>query len=289
MSDENPYAEFRPYDNEHSCRLNNPKKYKDFARVNCDQKHEGKCIDVVYGILGPKKSEIQALRFKTKIWTESAARTVCKERKGTFEPAKKSKSSSENKVERRFVKAVELRIEKRDDAPSKLIGYAAVFNKLSEKLLFFREKIAPGAFKKSLKSGDDVRALFNHDPNHVLGRSTSGTLNLKEDKKGLLSEINLPDTQLGRDLETLVDRGDITGMSFGFITVRDEWEHNEGEEDIRILKEVKLIDVSPVTYPAYPDTSVAVRSHELWKQEKEVVEESGGRDAMHMRLRLAEI
>jgi HK97 family phage prohead protease len=294
--------EFRPFENEHAARLQNPKKFDSdtYRRTNGGTIYGSKKVPSTIGIIwgklkgqsGPDDKPIpQSLRFKTKNWTVEKAKKWLKDNNIKyilFEPAKEGKSA-DNEIERRFTQPMELRIEKQDDGPIKLVGYAAVFNKLSEKLMFFREKIAPGAFAKSLKDGDDVRALFNHDPNQVLGRLTSGTLKLKENTKGLLTEIDLPDTQLGRDLETLVERGDISGMSFGFIKIVDEWHTKEGEDDLRILKEVKLIDVSPVTYPAYPDTSVAVRSHELWKQENEVVEESeGGRDSMHMRLRLAD-
>lgn len=146
-----------------------------------------------------------------------------------------------------------------DDGKRKIAGYAAVFEQLSEPLYGgFREKIARGAFKKTLREAD-VRALWNHDPNYVLGRTKSGTLKLREDDRGLVIEIDPPDTQWARDLMTSIERGDIDQMSFGFRVVKDDWERKPDGTIIRILKEVQLFDVSPVTFPAYPQTSVQVR------------------------------
>jgi len=146
----------------------------------------------------------------------------------------------------------------------KIVGYAAVFNSLSEDLGGFREKINPGAFRAAIKKSDTV-ALFNHDSNIVLGRTSAGTLELKEDKTGLFMEIDPPDTQAARDLMVSIERGDIKQQSFGFIVKNDSWETIDGEE-IRTIGEVEeLYDVSPVTYPAYPDTSVALRSLEINK------------------------
>lgn len=161
--------------------------------------------------------------------------------------------------ERRSFEVIELRIDTGDDKKNRIRGYAAVFNKLSENLGGFREKIAPGAFTKSV-ANDDIRALFNHDVNYVLGRTKSKTLILVEDEKGLAIEINPPNTQWARDLQESIYRGDISQMSFGFSTIKDEWQH-ENKESIRILLEVKLFDVSPVTFPAYPQTSVKVRDY----------------------------
>ena len=155
---------------------------------------------------------------------------------------------------------LELRV---SDDKKKIRGYAAVFNQWSEDLGGFREKIRPGAFSKTIKEAD-VRALFNHDPNYVLGRNKAGTLRLMEDDKGLEIEVDPPETQWARDLLISIDRGDINQMSFGFSTVKDEWGGDKGEAT-RELVEVKLFDVSPVTYPAYPQTVVGVRSVEMDK------------------------
>ena len=160
-------------------------------------------------------------------------------------------------VEHRMCEISEIRTAE-DDEGKHIEGYAAVFNKLSVPIFGFREKIAPGAFKKTIKK-EDIRALFNHDDNFVLGRNTAGTLELKEDKKGLFTRTTPPDTQWAKDLMISIDRGDITGMSFQFRVVTDEWS-TQDSTPIRILKEAKLYDISPVTFPAYPDTSVSVRA-----------------------------
>lgn len=153
--------------------------------------------------------------------------------------------------------ATELRIQENDSGGKTLVGYAAVFDRWSEDLGFFREVIRSGAFRKTLSDGADVRALFNHDPNFVLGRTKSGTLRLEEDERGLRIEGDLPDTQTVRDLViSPIERGDIDQMSFGFRAVKDEWNADYTERE---LLEVQLFDVSAVTFPAYPQTEVGVR------------------------------
>ena len=139
------------------------------------------------------------------------------------------------------------------------IGYASVFNRLSQNLGGFVERVAQGTFAKTIQEAD-VRALFNHDADQVLGRSKSGTLRMQEDEKGLRYEIDLPNTQLGRDLAALLQRGDISGSSFGFTTISDEWGETEDGYPLRTLTEVKLRDVSPVTFPAYTSSEASLRS-----------------------------
>ena len=151
-----------------------------------------------------------------------------------------------------------------DDSPATLKGYAALFNKRSSDLGGFFEEISPGAFADTLDG--DVRALFNHDPNIVLGRTKSGTLDLLEDKRGLAFELRPPETTLVADqVLAPIERGDVSQMSFGFITIEDEW-RTEGKKEIRTLVKVELLDISPVTFPAYPQTKVAVRSLEAWRE-----------------------
>ncbi|WP_018715870.1 HK97 family phage prohead protease [Brachymonas chironomi] len=135
-----------------------------------------------------------------------------------------------------------------------LTGYAAVFN-ADTRVGDFIERIAPGAFIRSLESGRDVLALADHDPKTVLGRTSSGTLALSEDSHGLAFTLTLPDTTAGRDLAALAARGDLGGMSFGFVPADEVW-----TGDTRELREVELHEVCVVqSWPAYPQTSVALR------------------------------
>lgn len=179
-------------------------------------------------------------------------------------------------IERRAFAIDEMRIETREDGAPRILGHAAIFNQLSEDLGGFREQIAAGAFAEAIQ-GDDIRALFNHNPDHVLGRNRAKTLALAEDARGLAIEIIPPDTQLARDLMTSMKRGDINQMSFGF-SVRPNGE-NWGKDDegrwIRTLTRVRLYDVSPVTYPAYTQTDVAVRSLDHWRQQQARQAEDG--------------
>lgn len=163
----------------------------------------------------------------------------------------------------------ELRAAQNEGEQTTIAGYGAVFNTRSA-LLFnmFTEEIAPGAFDDVLN--DDVRALFNHDRNFVLGRTKSGTLQLEMDSRGLSYIITPPDTQTVRDLVlTPIARGDVTGSSFGFRVAEDgdEW-RKEGELVVRVIHRFeRLTDISPVTYPAYEGTHVAQRSLDAWKEE----------------------
>lgn len=146
-------------------------------------------------------------------------------------------------------------------------GHAAVFDSWSETIggIFpFKEKVRRGAFESSIMS-DDIRALFNHDPNYVLGRNKAGTLELREDDQGLLVRIIPPDTSWARDLKTSIERGDITQMSFGFLVEEDNW-YTENSIDVRELVRVKLFDVSPVTFPAYTATDVGIRGMERYEE-----------------------
>jgi uncharacterized protein len=162
-------------------------------------------------------------------------------------------------------------IEERDDAKPMIRGHAALFN-VDADLGPFIERIMPGAFASAI-GRDDVRALWNHNPDHVLGRSTSGTLTMSEDDRGLAVAIDPPDTQLARDLMVSMKRGDVTQMSFGFQVMRggSDWTV-EGNRDVRIITAVRLFDVSPVTYPAYTQTDVGVRSVEEIRSDRPAAE-----------------
>ena len=154
----------------------------------------------------------------------------------------------------------EFRVDGEGDVP-KIVGYAAVFNSRSEDIGFWEElyeEIEPGAFAETIGK-DDVVANINHDSSFLLGRNTSGTLKLSEDDKGLLVDIETPDTTFARDLVTSIRRKDITGMSFAFRVLDSEFKKRDGKY-IRILQRVQLFDVSVVAFPAYKDTDVGLRS-----------------------------
>lgn len=170
-----------------------------------------------------------------------------------------------NETERRsYVGAVSKR--DADEGSTTVAGYAAVFNERADIGGYFHEVIAPGAFSDSLATAD-VRAYFGHDSGRVLGRTSSGTLRLSEDDRGLAVEIDLPDTSDGRDARELIARGDITGMSFGFVVARQEWDET-GDIPVRTIHSVDLIEVSIVSDPAYDGTSIALRSLDAIRKER---------------------
>ena len=143
-----------------------------------------------------------------------------------------------------------------------LTGYAAVFN--SEAVLGdFTEVIRQGAFAKSLATGSNIRALYHHQGDALLGTTRGGTLKLAEDAHGLAFELSLPDTTHGKDLAILVDRGDVAGCSFGFRVAPggDRWEQR-GKQMVRELLNVELAEITLTSDPAYQDTTVAMRSYQ---------------------------
>lgn len=181
------------------------------------------------------------------------------------------------KTERRDLYENGLTIEVRDGKRT-LAGYASVFYDPSQRAKTeyklwqdMIERIAPTAFTRALKEKHDVRALFNHESGNLLGRSTAGTLRLSVDKRGLKYEIDLPDTQVGKDVAVSVERGDITGSSFAFQVTGRTIEETDNLT-IRTITDVTLIDVGPVTFPAYTGTTVGVRSDCITDVENEVKE-----------------
>lgn len=158
-------------------------------------------------------------------------------------------------------------VERRADSEHNTVaGYAVVFDSVADIGGYFSEKIMRGAFTETLQNAD-VRAYFDHDRGRVLGRFSAGTLRLAQDAKGLAVEIDLPDTTDGRDVRALIDRGDVSGMSFGFSVTHDEWDETV-TPPLRTIHAVELREVSIVSEPAYDDTSIALRSLEAIRTER---------------------
>lgn len=152
----------------------------------------------------------------------------------------------------------EMRV-KTDGEKNTLEGYAAVFDKFTQvgsEKWGFREVVRSGAFKRTIQE-QDIRGLINHDPNLLLANTKSRTLKLSEDSKGLHYEMDLGNQSYAVDLRESVNRGDITGNSFSFRTMKDTWNDEKSERE---LLEVQLYDVGPVTFPAYEETSLSLRS-----------------------------
>lgn len=159
-----------------------------------------------------------------------------------------------SKLETRIVEVDQFEVREDSDGMH-LEGYAALFDSRSENLGGFTESIKPGAFRSSLKARNDIKLLWNHDTGAVLGSTRAGTMTLTEDERGLKVSADIANTSYGRDAAELVRRGDVTGFSFGFsMPARggDEW-NAEGTE--RVLKSVRLHEVSLVAFPAYPETN----------------------------------
>jgi HK97 family phage prohead protease len=155
------------------------------------------------------------------------------------------------------------RIEVRKNGDKRTIfGYATKFAPVqSSDLGGWVEEIHPNAFDDCLRSNPDVVALFNHDTNQLpLGRTTSGTLRLKTDRVGLIYEVDPPQTNLANDLMQSMDRGDIHQSSFGFYCIDESWRDGPDSRPIRTVLKAELFDVSPVTFPAYPDATSGVRA-----------------------------
>lgn len=168
-------------------------------------------------------------------------------------------------IERRTL-PTELRAESRDDETFTTRGYAATFGEPYD-LGLFVEQIDARAFDGQLEN-PQVRALWNHNSDLVLGRVPT-TVRLKSDERGLLTEIDFPKSAV-REREA-VERGDVDRMSFGFRTIKDEWQELEDGRELRTIVEAELFDVSPVAFPANPNTDIGVakRSLEQWRKAQE--------------------
>jgi HK97 family phage prohead protease len=167
-------------------------------------------------------------------------------------------------IERRFIKGGSIRSTK-GDKPG-IAGVAAVYTQAYD-TGYFSETIAPGAFTRALSEKQDVRCLFNHDPNQLLGRTKSGTLRMEDSPDGLKFDCDTdPNTTAGRDVPAMIDRGDVDGCSFSFNVRKDTWSDEFDDTgryvtSHRVIDDLDLFDVGPVTYPAYTDTSVGARSN----------------------------
>lgn len=190
-----------------------------------------------------------------------------------------------NKRERRFVES-DVKLETRDSPDNpKITGYAAVFNKRSQILGNFREVIDRRAFDAHLATNPDVIGKFNHSDDMVLGRTSAGTMRLSVDEYGLRYEIDPPNTSYANDLLESMRRGDIRNSSFAFYADDEDWDvdSNTGE-NIRTIKQARLIDCSPVTAPAYPDATSQVRS--MFPDGVPAVPNKGDHYKTYMRLKL---
>jgi HK97 family phage prohead protease len=171
-------------------------------------------------------------------------------------------------MERRMTPTGDVKVETRADGGKMLSGYAAVFHRDGDAGTEYRlgpdvvERIAPTAFNRAIQEKHDARALFNHDPNMLLGRAGAGTLRLSVDARGLKYEIDLPETNVGKDVAASIARGDLSGSSFAFrINGKGGQRFEKGKDyDVRNILDVDLYDVGPVTYPAYEGTTTGVRS-----------------------------
>lgn len=202
-------------------------------------------------------------------------------------------------MEQRFTQNHKITVNRSDDGSPQIAGYAAVFYREEEPGTEFRladdyvERIEQGAFDSALEESHDARALFNHDKNFVLGRVGAGTVRLSVDEIGLRYTIDVPDTQLGRDVVTSIERGDITGSSFAF-SVRNDGANVERQKEaktwVRTLNDLDLFDVGPVTYPAYTATTTGLRSEEAMQELAATLEREGLElEAVSVRARMIEL
>ena len=195
----------------------------------------------------------------------------------------KKYSNTKDKTEKRSYALNKVEIEVREIEGVErqyIIGHASIFNTMSANLGGFYEKVDSNAFNSVLE--DDTRALINHNADLILGRSKAGTLSLSVDERGLRYEVEVPETSYAKDLIVSMKRGDITQSSFGFVVGADTWEENNNKMIRTITKIDRLFDVSPVTYPAYPDTDVVVAQRSL-KTHKEQQENLKEEEDLHKR------
>jgi HK97 family phage prohead protease len=169
---------------------------------------------------------------------------------------------------KQFFPSVELRAYKTEEESRMLVeGYAIVFNSESRDLGGFTEVVKENALDKALERNTDVLALYGHDYQNVLGRQSADTLQLEKDERGIKFTLDLPSTHLGRDVYTLVERGDLKGNSFGFTVEKDSWD-KKGDKVIRTIEQVRdLFEISIVSLPAYEATELVKRNFEEFAED----------------------
>lgn len=173
-----------------------------------------------------------------------------------------------NQTEKRELLSSEIEIREVEGGLRTITGYAVKWEMKSVTMGYwrrFKEQFKRGAFTDSLTQ-DDQLALWSHDYSQVLGRTKNGTLRLFEDEIGLRFELDLADTTLGDDTYKTIKRGDVDGVSFGFQMVKEEWDESDPDNIVRSVTKAKLVEISPVAFPAYPDSQVSARSHDPYKQ-----------------------
>ncbi|MCH4566044.1 HK97 family phage prohead protease [Bacillus sp. ES1-5] len=171
-------------------------------------------------------------------------------------------------TEKRELLSSEMEIREIEGGLRTITGYAVKWEMKSVTMGYwrrFKEQFKRGAFTDSLTQ-DDQLALWSHDYSQVLGSTKNGTLRLFEDEIGLRFELDLADTTLGDDTYKTIKRGDVDGVSFGFQMVKEEWDESNSDNVVRSVTKAKLIEISPVAFPAYPDSQVSARSHDPYKQ-----------------------
>ena len=190
---------------------------------------------------------------------------------------------------RSFFKMDGVETRKTDDGKMLVTGYAAVFESLSVPLWGFREKIRAGAFKNTITK-NNIRALWNHNRDFVLGSMGNGSLKLSEDDKGLRFELDIADTQMGRDAFTSIGRRDVDGVSFSFSAVKQEWDESNPADVIRTLVEVECDEISPTAFPAYEETSVSTRTaKECYAEHRDALKIEQEQKETEIRSRLIEL
>lgn len=274
-----------PMANFHSCRLK-PPDYDKYAYEKCKVKHDGKCIDFVYGIIGPDESELQSMRYSTDIWTEGDAKDHCKENDGTFEPAKEEESKSKDELsqdtaERRYLPIQEMKTSRTADGKMIIEGYPIVYEKYAD-IWGFKEIIRQGAATNALERSDEF-VLWDHESGQPMAARKNGTLEVKEDEHGVHINADVSKSIWGRNGYEAIQNGIVDKMSFCFDLAEDIWFWKEFE-DIRIeVREIvelrEIYDYSPVAYPAYKDTKLIARSKFLALRNHPDPETSGKADA----------